>query len=676
MDVERLRLVRALGPGRRVHRGVMQSRGGQRRVVAVELLPGAMPGAALARLEQDVTRLTQAQVPGVARVLGLVALPEGWGVVSELVPGKDARELLQEAGRVPLGVALRICVAVAEALEGLTAAGERLGQGSGLCHGGLRLEAVRVGSHGQVWLVSMAARRVDPSWAAPEVRQGGRPSSQGDVYATGLLLTTLLLGRVPELGASERGGHEELTEMLLGRLRTALADQRAGRGVAAFVRASLAWDAEARPTASEAAADLAALALEVGGTTLELWAGDRISPYGEDSVAASSWAPDPATEDLTASLDPGDFMDAPTRVVPMPSPGARVPPPPASSEIVLEDAGVDPDERTVVALHPSAGRPEAVSPAAPRGGGPARPPPPRPRPPVSQRLRPAPLRVAEEDEVPEERTHKWTAAPVPPAAPASSTRWPGAALALGVLVVAVVAGLFATGLLPPRSDPPPAELPPALALPTEAPPSTPRAHPAPPDAHAAAPKLVAPAPPAPAPPAADPPAAVTAPGSTSSAPATALAAPTPAPSTPAPATSAPEPPVALAPPSAATGSAEVEGASSPAPSPVRRSTSANGVTTEVRSEGGREVFEVTTPPVTVGQPVGAVKFVVAGATRVTVTCGARSGAGGSSAVVRDAPSGPCSVVAELDGAPRQAVVVVDRSRGYTCTLRGTSLQCS
>lgn len=62
----------------------------------------------------------------------------------------------------------------------------------------------------------------------------------------------------------------------------------------------------------------------------------------------------------------------------------------------------------------------------------------------------------------------------------------------------------------------------------------------------------------------------------------------------------------------------------------------------------------------------AVKVVVEGASAVSVTCGDRSASGSGSALVREAPAGPCDVVATLADGTARGAVQVDAARGYTC----------
>ena len=71
----------------------------------------------------------------------------------------------------------------------------------------------------------------------------------------------------------------------------------------------------------------------------------------------------------------------------------------------------------------------------------------------------------------------------------------------------------------------------------------------------------------------------------------------------------------------------------------------------------------------------AVKFTVAGATAVSATCGDTSGAGSSSALLRDLPAGSCAVRATVEGASLSTVVQVDTPRGVECSAEGGTLTC-
>jgi hypothetical protein len=76
-----------------------------------------------------------------------------------------------------------------------------------------------------------------------------------------------------------------------------------------------------------------------------------------------------------------------------------------------------------------------------------------------------------------------------------------------------------------------------------------------------------------------------------------------------------------------------------------------------------------------GPRIRAVKFTAPGASRVEAQCGATVATGTSSALVRDAPPGPCAVTATVDGAPLRAEVTVDQPRGYTCERAGGGFAC-
>jgi hypothetical protein len=68
----------------------------------------------------------------------------------------------------------------------------------------------------------------------------------------------------------------------------------------------------------------------------------------------------------------------------------------------------------------------------------------------------------------------------------------------------------------------------------------------------------------------------------------------------------------------------------------------------------------------------AAKFSLVGAENIRVTCGDVTGAGASSALLRDFPAGACNVVVS-DRLRTQ--VQVDSPRGVTCTVEGDSLAC-
>ncbi|MCP4806645.1 MAG: protein kinase [Proteobacteria bacterium] len=87
------------------------------------------------------------------------------------------------------------------------------------------------------------------------------------------------------------------------------------------------------------------------------------------------------------------------------------------------------------------------------------------------------------------------------------------------------------------------------------------------------------------------------------------------------------------------------------------------------------VTEPEPEPAPAGPRLRAVKFAVAGAAAVKASCGDVSGAGTSSALLRDLPAGACAVVATVDGTELKTTVSVDAPRGIECSVAGDQLTC-
>jgi serine/threonine protein kinase len=108
----------------------------------------------------------------------------------------------------------------------------------------------------------------------------------------------------------------------------------------------------------------------------------------------------------------------------------------------------------------------------------------------------------------------------------------------------------------------------------------------------------------------------------------------------------------------------------PAPTPVASARSTpRSVATPVPPAPAAAPPEAAAPT---GPRLRAAKFTVTGADTISVTCGDVTGSGSTSALLRDFPAGPCSVVA---GNGLRTSLTVDSSRGVACTVEGDVLTC-
>ena len=217
-DGRHVRLLEVLGQGTSsvVHRGLLETSNGLRRLVAVKLFwsPASDEAdEALARAATIASRAAAVRHPNVVEVhdFGQRAMQPFF--VSELVEGVSLFALLeryvQKVRRLPLDLALFIGTEVAEALSGARTARDHRGLQVGMLHLGLGPRKVLLGWRGEVKVTdfetSMATldssgvrsiRAVTHRTAtmAPEVALGAPGDSRSDVFSLGVLLRELLVG--------------------------------------------------------------------------------------------------------------------------------------------------------------------------------------------------------------------------------------------------------------------------------------------------------------------------------------------------------------------------------------------------------------------------------------------------------------------------------------------------
>jgi serine/threonine-protein kinase len=150
---------------------------------------------------------TRIHHPGVMKV---IANPERTQMymVMEWLDGRLLRQIMNEAGRLPVERAVRLTVAICAALEHVHA--------HGVVHRDLKPENIMVDANDQVHLIdfgiagSVGARRLTfahfsqsmgtPDYISPEQVRGKRGDARSDVYALGVMLYEMLTGVVPFSG--------------------------------------------------------------------------------------------------------------------------------------------------------------------------------------------------------------------------------------------------------------------------------------------------------------------------------------------------------------------------------------------------------------------------------------------------------------------------------------------
>lgn len=128
-------------------------------------------------------------------------------------------------------------------------------------------------------------------------------------------------------------------------------------------------------------------------------------------------------------------------------------------------------------------------------------------------------------------------------------------------------------------------------------------------------------------------------------------------------TAPPAPPTAVAVPPVETARASRQTVSKPPVAPAEPPPSATAIELPVTTGSTAETR------------LRAVKFAVATATSVQASCGDVNASGTTSALLRDAPAGTCTVTAVVDGVPVQGAITVDGPKGYTCAVEEGALAC-
>ena len=194
-----------------VWRAIESSTGEQ---VAIKLLRDDLAGEPkiVMRFVQERAILRMLRHPHIVGVRELLTVGSSLGLVMDLIPGGSLRRRLRAAGTLP--------PAEAAVILGQTAAALSHAHRRGVVHRDLKPDNILLTAPGAadptVRLTDFGVARVldgprltttgavvgTPSYLSPEVISGGRPTPAADVYALGVVLFELLLGRPPFAGAT------------------------------------------------------------------------------------------------------------------------------------------------------------------------------------------------------------------------------------------------------------------------------------------------------------------------------------------------------------------------------------------------------------------------------------------------------------------------------------------
>lgn len=215
-----------------------------KRAVALKLGQVAM-GARDRWIIAEARRMARVRHPNVLAIHGADSADGRTGIWCDLVRGETLEALLGRGHRLDGADALRLAMALADALAAIH---ER-----GLVHGDVKPANVMIRGDGEPVLMDFGAATEagaalavagSPIVMAPELFDGGAPSPAADVYSLGALLHRVLAGRYPVEGDS--------FEALAGEhgRRRAPALDAVPRLFRALLRACLAPDPWLRPSAS------------------------------------------------------------------------------------------------------------------------------------------------------------------------------------------------------------------------------------------------------------------------------------------------------------------------------------------------------------------------------------------------------------------------------------------
>ena len=182
------------------------------REVAVKVLSPqyAADAGFMARFEQEARNAAQLSHPRLAKVFDC-GIDHGTAfVVMELVAGRTLRQILDDAGILLPGRAVRIAAAVCEALE--------VAHAAGLVHRDIKPANIVV-SGGEVKVLDFGIVRADSSadgtpalgalgtvaYLSPEQASGGPVGPQSDLYSLGCVLFEMLTGEPPSTADSAVG---------------------------------------------------------------------------------------------------------------------------------------------------------------------------------------------------------------------------------------------------------------------------------------------------------------------------------------------------------------------------------------------------------------------------------------------------------------------------------------
>jgi serine/threonine protein kinase len=263
----RFELLRTLGVGSfgTVYLAEMESSGGFRRRVALKLLNPTwdQQSDASTRLRDEARLLGRLEHRHIVRVDDLLRLDGRWALLMEYVEGVDLECVVSPPGGVEMpGFSPRAALDVVQAVAAaLWAAAETPGADNrplAVVHRDIKPSNIRVTTQGDVKVLDFGVARADfvgreartervrygsIGYMSPERLLGGDETSAGDVYALGVVLYELMMGK--SYGRCELGPAQQEAQVAAAVEEAA---EVAGQDIAILMKDMLAYEAEDRPS--------------------------------------------------------------------------------------------------------------------------------------------------------------------------------------------------------------------------------------------------------------------------------------------------------------------------------------------------------------------------------------------------------------------------------------------
>lgn len=311
------RVLKAVGKGGfgTVYRAEMLGPGGFTKSVALKVLnPGMAEQEGIAeRLRDEARLLSLLQHRSIVWVDGLLQLNGRWTVVMEFVDGVNLRQLLK-GGIVPVGCALEIVQAVADAFHYAYEMPARNGQPLHLLHRDVKPSNIHLTPSGDVKVLDFGVARADfhtresvtrslffgsLEYMSPE-RLDAIDTHAGDIYALGAVLYELIVGEKFGRSSGNRDRHNAHLKSRLGDLWELTED----RELYKLLADCLAYDDALRPAARILSRRIRSIRSRFG----EPW----LSDWAEEHVPAIAARALPFEDELSGSLlteQPGKLED-------------------------------------------------------------------------------------------------------------------------------------------------------------------------------------------------------------------------------------------------------------------------------------------------------------------------------------------------------------------------------